>query len=61
VLTFDDVVVLGRQGLRLGTTIQQGRPTANVTEDELREALVDAWLANAPPALAASYLRDSRG
>ena len=28
-------------------------------EDELREALVDAWLASAPPALAASWVSDS--
>ena len=34
---------------------------ASATKDELGEAVVDAWLANAPPALAASYLRDSRG
>ncbi len=33
---------------------------AIVGEDELREALVDAWLASAPPAVAVSWVRDSR-
>lgn len=32
-----------------------------VTVDALREALVEAWLACAPPALAESYLRHDRG
>ena len=32
---------------------------AGATRDELREAIVDAWLASAPPAVAASYVRDS--
>lgn len=31
----------------------------SATRDELREAIVDAWLASAPPAVAASYVRDS--
>lgn len=33
----------------------------SVSEDDLREALVDAWLASASPALAAGYVRNSPG